>query len=453
MKEYYHFAKLLCAITALFFFYTPSGAQTVQIGSGTSVTNTCSPSPVGIYYKSTRIQMVYRKDELNAAGVYGGRIIQLGFDIVDTPNYDLPNYTIGMCHDTSNALTAHVAGPFQTVYQTSSYNPDTTGFDMLTLDSAFYWNGIDNIVVDVCWNRVPSYSCTGSVRYYQDTVIDYSRYTWSDGSDQCGQITGSTADKPIIQFVFQPLAANDASIIATNLNNIICAGNQPVKATVANYGTNVINSVMIGWRINGVLQTPYSLTSALDTIGGSGSSIQEVTLGNFNFVTGTNYAIEIFSYLPNNSTDPYTGNDTLVKNSTVGLQGTFTVGGVSPDFGTISSALAAIDSLGICDTVIISLRNGTYVEQLDLPNYSSSGSGNYVIIQGESLDSSLAIISYGSTSYSTNYVVRGIDIDKYTLRHLTIKSTGTTYSRVIQLDGSISNFTIQNCEVQGYAST
>jgi len=391
MKKITSLLKISAIFLSLIFSFA-TNAQTVQIGNDTTITNNCNPSPVNIWYKSTRMQIVYRKDELNAAGIFGGRISKLGFDIVEAPLLDLPNYTIKLKHDTVNDASSFIPGPFQTVYTDTLYAADTAGYDMFTLDTAFYWNGIDNLVVDVCWDRVLNYSCSGAVRYYTDTVIDNSGYDRSDGTDMCGQPIGSTSVKPVIQFVFQPLTADDAGIIGTNLGALVCSNSQTVKATVNNFGNNIIDSVWIGWTVNGVLQTPVKVTTNLDTANGLGNSFLEVTLGNYVFAAGTVNAVKIFSYLPNNTADSFNVNDTLKTTVAVGLNGTFTVGGASPDYATLAAAFADLDSIGICDTVILSIRNGTYLEQLILPKIKRGSASDYVIIESESGDSSTVVI-------------------------------------------------------------
>ena len=444
---------ILCAIG---FFFTQQSveAQVVQIGSGTTVSGSSTPSPVNIWFRSSHHQIIYRKDELNAAGIFGGRITKLGFDVVQKPLYNLPNYTVKIGHTTMAEPSTNVVAAFQTVYTNAIYIPDTTGFDMLTFSEPFFWNGNDNIVLDICWGLVtPTFNSSGTVRTYQDSLIDYGRFTWSDNTVQCANPPSSQTIKPQVKFEFVPLQANDAAVLSTNLGATVCTGSAQVKATVGNYGTNVLSSVMIGWTVNGVAQTPVLNSTTIDTLNGLGSSQLEITLGNYTFAMGNLYTIKIFTYLPNSSSDPYNPNDTLTFVVSGGLNGTYTIGGITPDYATIGAALTAIATHGICDTVILSIRSGTYNEQLTIGQITAASSSDYVIFQSESGDSTSVVISFVANS-TNNFTLNLNNASNLLFRNLTLKSLGTTYGRVINLMGtSLSNIRFENCAFEGISVT
>ncbi|MFA7273024.1 MAG: T9SS type A sorting domain-containing protein [Crocinitomicaceae bacterium] len=88
-----------------------------------------------------------------------------------------------------------------------------------------------------------------------------------------------------------------------------CNGSYPFQATVQNYGNNMLNSVTINWSINGVPQTPYSLTTPLDTINGAGINNTTITLGTL--VVNGNTTVKAWTTAPNSVSDPANGNDTL----------------------------------------------------------------------------------------------------------------------------------------------
>jgi hypothetical protein len=88
----------------------------------------------------------------------------------------------------------------------------------------------------------------------------------------------------------------------------LCKGSNPVSVTVQNFGNNIINSVSVNWTVNGVPQTPASVTTAIDTNGGVGLSAITVPLGNA-MVTGPTI-FKAWTISPNGSSDTSPGNDT-----------------------------------------------------------------------------------------------------------------------------------------------
>ncbi len=116
------------------------------------------------------------------------------------------------------------------------------------------------------------------------------------------------------QVVITPLSSgmsDDIGTISIDAPNNFCAGSRSVLATIQNYGTNVVTSATVNWSVNGVVQTPFSFTGLLDTIGGSGSVSGQVTLGNYNFLAAIPYTITVWTSLPNGVADNVSSNDSL----------------------------------------------------------------------------------------------------------------------------------------------
>jgi hypothetical protein len=143
------------------------GQVSIQLGSGTSVTSSTESSPVNIYYRSLHAQVVYTASEIAAAGGVPGRISQLGFYVETSPLYAMPDYTIKVKHTTAIDASTYDPGPLYTIYEEPLYAPVAGGFDMLVMDSLFVWNGIGNVLIDICFNLVnPTYDASGTVRFY-----------------------------------------------------------------------------------------------------------------------------------------------------------------------------------------------------------------------------------------------------------------------------------------------
>lgn len=94
-------------------------------------------------------------------------------------------------------------------------------------------------------------------------------------------------------------------------NTSACAGLQPIKVLLRNYGNQNLTSASIGWTINRVAQTPYSWTG---TIASAGKAV--VTVGNYTFSAGKD-TIKAWSYAPNGQVDSVALNDTAKSNIVV----------------------------------------------------------------------------------------------------------------------------------------
>jgi len=224
---------------------TPEAIVNVIIGTGTSSTSGYSACPINVYYQSLHGQSVYTQAELNAAGVVGPiDITQIGFNVTGTPNKAMPNFIVRMGHTAAENGAAWIpAANVTQVYHTASYQPTTTGWDMLTLDTPFRWNGTNNIVIDTAFGRIGSYSATGTVQY--TSINSGYRYIQSDYSDQTNLFTGGSIsnNRPNVQFTLLPLASGPA--IATNPESITAdayAGeSKQVQMSLYNNGTQALN--------------------------------------------------------------------------------------------------------------------------------------------------------------------------------------------------------------------
>jgi Secretion system C-terminal sorting domain len=150
--------------------------------------------------------------------------------------------------------------------------------------------------------------------------------------------------------------ADDAGVTAIVLPSPLCGGSQTVQATIKNYGSATLNTVLVDWTVNAVSQPQVSLT-ALGLAGGASTT---VTLGTFTFVSGTTYSIVGVTSLPNGNADSNSANDSFTQSSiNTGLTGDYTVG-TAGNFTTITAAVAAYNTRGICGPTRFLLLDATY---------------------------------------------------------------------------------------------
>ncbi len=239
---------------------------------------------------------------------------------------------------------------------------------------------------------------------------------------------------------------NDAGVISINSPVApISPGLHSVSASIRNFGSNQISSVNVNWSVNGVVQTPVPYTTLLDTIGGLGANQANVTIGSFNFPAGFN-TIKAWTSLPNNQPDTFNINDTsqVTIYFATTMSGTYTIGGTTPDFTSFGNALTALYSGGISGPVTFNVAPGTYTEQVTFNgNISGSSSVNTITFQSATGDSTSVILT-GSGAYILQF--NGADYIK--IKQITIKTTVTSSTKVIEIIGGADYNTITNCVIE-----
>lgn len=246
---------------------------------------------------------------------------------------------------------------------------------------------------------------------------------------------------------------NEIGVVAINEPMYgTCATTTDVKATVKNFGINQVDTFTVNWSINGALQTPVTFYQLLDTVLGSGSVTQQVTLGNFAVTPGTLYTIKAWTSLPNNLTDADKTNDSTQKPYKTALAGgTYTVGGTSPDFATISDAVNELNTYGICGPVVFDIRNGTYTEKLVFNEIPGASATNTITFKSESNNKTAVTISTAASASTTdNFTISLNGTDHITFRDLTLERSGTgTNSSVLYIEGNIENVVIRDNKFVG----
>jgi hypothetical protein len=180
-------------------------SQVISLGSGTAINSITTASPINIYYRRQVSQTVYTVAELNTAGVAGPNTInQLGYFITNIPVYDIPGYTIQIKHTNAADASGNLNGGYTTVKNSFNYAPSQGNWDMIALDNPFLWNGVQNIVVRICWSQVqPTYNPSGQLRVY-DATGGYKYRLDDNGGSICGSNPNSTLNiKPQIRFIFE----------------------------------------------------------------------------------------------------------------------------------------------------------------------------------------------------------------------------------------------------------
>lgn len=199
--------RLLCIGLIGFLISTGNlSAQSIIIGTGTSTSNGSASDPIDGFFQSMRYQTVYTATELSAAGLTGGsNLTALGFSISeDYAGGVLGNYTIRLAHTSATNAASHISATLTEVRSPFSYNPVATAagsFDMISFTTNFTWDGVSNILVDICTGNSNAFvSPYGGVR--TNALTSGSRRVRCDGcGSQCSVNTNTAnTDRPQIRF-------------------------------------------------------------------------------------------------------------------------------------------------------------------------------------------------------------------------------------------------------------
>lgn len=166
----------------------------ITMGTGTQANSTTSyPAIYGNWYRNTRHQILYRATELLAAGIQAGKISSISWNVTQingTTTY--PNFTIKMKCTSVNDLSASAfdqVGLTQ-VYSAASINV-TTGWNTYNFPTPYEWDGVSNLLIDVCNSQTPNYT-QNSASPYSVTPFVSVRWYNSDGTVACPIATGNS---------------------------------------------------------------------------------------------------------------------------------------------------------------------------------------------------------------------------------------------------------------------
>lgn len=158
------------------------------------------PAPYGNYYKNTRHQLLFTAAELNALGITQGYITSLAFNVLTiNGSTNFPGYTIRLkCTN-----VAALSGGFDNVGLTQVYTiPNyvaATGWNTHVFNTPYVWDGVSNLLVDVCYNLTASYT-QNCISPFMTTTFNSCRVFYSDFQPAC-----MTTNFPMLTNTSRPL--------------------------------------------------------------------------------------------------------------------------------------------------------------------------------------------------------------------------------------------------------
>lgn len=135
--------------------------------------------------------------------------------------------------------------------------------------------------------------------------------------------------------------------------------------------------------------------------------------------------------------------------ATAQLSGTYTIGGTSPDYPTIASAVSNLQSVGVSGPVTFNIRNGVYTEQITLTGWTGASSTNLVTFQSESGDSTATVWEFwGNSNTTIPITISGADHIKFSKIWIRSNFSGN-YRKCVRVLSSVTNVSFNNCVFRG----
>ncbi len=274
-------------------------------------------------------------------------------------------------------------------------------------------------------------------------------------TDFDGQTRSSTTpDIGADEFTPSP---NDASISSiTSPYGAYCAGSTPIKAVLTNAGTSAMTSCIITYRITGAGTGTGTYTWSGGPLASGDTTT--VNVGSYSFVSGS-YNVSVASSLPNGVTDGNPANDsTYVSGLTLGMGGTYTIAKTgTPNYSTFTAAISDLTTNGICGSVLFTVGDGVYNEQISVPSLLTTPTQT-VTFQGNTSDSTKVILFHPiDYNWSSNYTLQFNGAKYFTFENMTITRFGGSssgfYSTVVSFKSGASNNTIKTAQIIGNKNT
>ncbi|MDB9725539.1 GEVED domain-containing protein [Salibacteraceae bacterium] len=226
-----------------------------------------------------------------------------------------------------------------------------------------------------------------------------------------------------------------------------CPGVVVYKAKIKNTGLNALTSFTVNWQVATNSGTP-SVKSPVSWTGTLASNAEvTVTLGNVSMAKGSTYNVQLRTSNPNATTDGKTSNDTLNAVKETSMSGTYTVGGLSPDFATPTAALQELNRVGVCGPTELLIRPGTYVGQLKMEEIDGASATNTITWRGTSNTNTTISFVPSGAQYAV-IDLNGADYVKFTNLNIHCNITNWNYAKNFRLYNNADHITIDSCIIQ-----
>lgn len=450
------------------------------IGTSTSASsNTDKFCPFASYYRNYKTQIIYTAEELNAAGVQPGYITGLAFDMSGnsaptsaTPTFSTYTITLGNTNNETFGSNTAWETPGVEVFNATNlqFTSADVGWYTFQFNSPYVWDGVSNIVVQICRTLTSDYHQTVQGRY--SSKANSCIALTNDNSATCGQTAAGSrsGNRPNAKFIFSTYGCDGARamvpVVVTGApdNDAAISWDDATDGSGSTYSSCAPIALPVRVRNQGgVNMTDFSVVLSVD-----GDSVG-ILNGSTTIVSGDSVVLNLpaYSFVPGRhvvsarvvlSGDTVSSNDEISRILSVRFcGGTYNVG-PGTDFVTINAATDTLNQVGMDGAVIFSIASGTYNGQVSFGSFNGADSANTVTFQSQTGNAEDVILTATPTS-TDNYVI-SVDGSQYlSFKNLTIYGNYTSgsgnniYASALQLQ-NCSNVVIDNCvvRVKGSAS-
>lgn len=239
---------------------------------------------------------------------------------------------------------------------------------------------------------------------------------------------------------------NDLQVVGLYFENEFIADEIDAYVIINNFGTNTVSNYLVDGGYNATTFPQLSISDPL--LPGASDTL---LLGQINVLPGVAYNFEVYSSQPNGMMDAYTDNDTLNVGPMYGmLSGIYTVGGVGPDFPSITAAVNALQNSAVKDSVHFIISDGIYHQPISLtlnPSLSCNKPIRFIGATGNPED---VLID------NNNLVVPALRLNQVhgiSFEAITFSVTASAFHNAVVIENQASCNSFINCHFLGKLTT
>ncbi|HRE10857.1 MAG TPA: BNR-repeat neuraminidase N-terminal domain-containing protein [Ignavibacteria bacterium] len=379
--------------------------------------------PFSTNLQSRKTQMLYTEAEIRSMCIECGLFEKLGFNFRGNAVKTLQNFRIKMKNtNVSELTTSFIQDNMVTVFN-GSYTTSGPGWQYITLQSIFEWDGVSNVLIEICFQN--SSALPSPFPEVSGTTSQGNHTTLSSGTpSSCGLSTGSAINvKPDLKILTLNVPAitswaaqsNTLQVLNGSVNNEILK----IPVVLKGCGSSPVNLTSLSFNTNGSTNPAGDISSAKVFYTGSskvfsaavqfGAVVNEPNgsfdiTGNIQLLNDTSYFWLAYDIKPGaqhlnvvdaDFTSFTAGGNVLIPlitapagsrpiNALGAMSGIYYVGS-GQDFATITQAVNNLNSRGLSSTVTFLLTDSAYSSETypivvsnDVPGLEG---GSYLIIK------------------------------------------------------------------------
>lgn len=430
MQNFCRLIAIPCMLLLLLLVSNRSLAQTdITIGNGTTTnTDWVYPCPLPDKDDASRMQFLYLASEMTAAGMTAGNIHAIRFKVTDLgmyvgPDSEVDKLTIKIGTTTNGSLNATTWEPGTvTVFGPANHLP-VLGNNSFNFTTPFFWNGTDNIVIEICTDASVLGTRTANPYVAWTTGLPFN------GSHTIGEIfNGNLCDADAASYSNKGDQTSRPDIIFNYTTAPPCTSATLTAGTAATSKVQVCSGEDFALSLNGTsfaTGLSYQWQSSPDNV--NWTNITKGTTASF---THTQTASTWYHAIVTCASGGTATSAPIQVLTPLPLSGTFTIDRTQPagggNFKTFNDAYNHI-KCGINGAVVFNVAagSGTYNEQLILHKVPGSSATNTITFNG----ATGAAIEFQATANKERAVIKLDGADYFVFNNLMVNATGSGSSQ------------------------